>query len=116
MNLELVGSVFAVLRKLHKMATEGKANLDKIRHELDANDEILKHLERELNNPAMHRALMTHTELRERCGKQLKSTKLFQLRQRKKFQPLYDRIQALVGHVMKVTKASILATKTVRNH
>lgn len=38
MALELLGSVFSVLRKLYRVATEAKANLDRVRIELDTND------------------------------------------------------------------------------
>eukprot|EP01043_Picozoa_sp_COSAG02_P084712 COSAG02_NODE_22493_length_750_cov_1.459293_1_plen_50_part_00 len=38
MALEIVGGVFQGLKKLHKIATEAKANLESVRVELDAND------------------------------------------------------------------------------
>ena len=38
MALELVGGVFALLRKMHQIATEAQVNLDKVKTELDTND------------------------------------------------------------------------------
>ena len=115
MALELIGSVFSVLRKIHQIATQAKANLDALRTELDANDIAIKQVLDAMNSPAMARCLLEHhPEQNDQFVKQIKEAKRSQMKTRKKFKPLYQQFEALMGKLLKMNLASEVIMKTAR--
>ena len=62
----------------------------------------------------MSRCLSHHPDVKKRCSEQIKAAKKFQMKTQKKFKPLYEQFEKLMGQLVKINQGSVLVIKSVR--